>query len=61
METDETPAEAPPSSSDGTDVNMQDAKTSADYPGSENGVPESGEKTAEMETDAKVCVYYWVG
>lgn len=54
METDEAPADGAPPSSDETDVNMQDAKASADAPGSENGVPESGEKTAEMETDAKV-------
>ncbi|KAL3631864.1 hypothetical protein CASFOL_024848 [Castilleja foliolosa] len=47
METDETPA-APTE----TDVNMQDAKT--DAPGAENGVPGSGDKTAPMETDAKI-------
>ncbi|GFP88873.1 heat shock 70 kDa protein 15 [Phtheirospermum japonicum] len=47
METDEAPA-APTE----TDVNMQDAKI--DGPGAENGVPESGDKTAPMETDAKV-------
>ncbi|KAI3455407.1 hypothetical protein Pfo_012070 [Paulownia fortunei] len=50
METDEAPS-APPSATE-TDVNMQDAKT--DGPGAENGVPESGDKTAQMETDVKV-------
>lgn len=49
METDD----APPSTAE-TDVNMQDAKT--DGPGAENGVPESGDKTAQMETDVKVSL-----
>ncbi|XP_031265247.1 heat shock 70 kDa protein 14-like [Pistacia vera] len=53
METDDAPADGAPPSSNETDANMQDAKASADAPGSENGIPESGEKTAEMETDAK--------
>ena len=44
METDDTH----PSSTE-TDVNMQDAKM--DVPGAENGVPESGDKTSQMETD----------
>ena len=35
-----------PSSTE-TDVNTQDAKT--DNPGAENGVPESGDKTSQME------------
>lgn len=35
-----------------TDVNMQDSKTVA--PEAENGVPESGDKPAQMETDKKV-------
>ncbi|KAL7140085.1 hypothetical protein ABFS83_09G097400 [Erythranthe nasuta] len=48
METDEAPAATP--STTETDVNMQDAKTD----GAENGVPESGDKTAQMETDVKV-------
>ncbi|XP_051147786.1 heat shock 70 kDa protein 14-like [Andrographis paniculata] len=47
METDETP---PPSTNE-TDVNMQDAKT--DAPAVDNG-PESGDKSVNMETDAKV-------
>lgn len=47
METDD----APPSEAD---VNMQDAKT--DGFGAENGVPESGDKAAQMETDAKVSM-----
>ena len=53
MDTDETPgdAAAPPATSE-TDANMQDAK--GDVPGAENGVPESGDKPVQMETDAKV-------
>ncbi|KAL0354703.1 UNVERIFIED_CONTAM: Heat shock protein 14 [Sesamum radiatum] len=47
METDE----APPSTA-GTDENMQDANN--DGAGAENGVPESGDKTSEMDTDSKV-------
>ncbi|GER44161.1 heat shock protein 70 [Striga asiatica] len=49
METDEA-SSAPPSSAE-TDVNMQDAKTDG---AAENGVPESGDKSAQMETDVKV-------
>lgn len=52
MDTDEATADAaaPPSSNDNdADVNMQDAKTSADAPGVENGVPETGDK-AEVGT-----------
>ncbi|KAL6584690.1 hypothetical protein OROMI_003979 [Orobanche minor] len=52
METDEAHS-APPSTAE-TDVNMQDAK--ADGPGDVNGVPESGDGTAQMETDVKVEV-----
>ncbi|KAJ1433931.1 Heat shock protein 70 family [Sesbania bispinosa] len=57
METDEAPADAaaPPSSND-NDVNMQDAKATADTPGAENGVPETGDKPVQMETDTKVEV-----
>lgn len=53
MDTDETPgdAAAPPGTSE-TDANMQDAK--GDGPGVENGVPESGDKSVQMETDTKV-------
>ncbi|XP_004506856.1 heat shock 70 kDa protein 15-like [Cicer arietinum] len=51
---DEAPADAsaPPTSnnSDG-DVNMQDAKASADTPVVENGVPETGEKPVQMDVD----------
>lgn len=62
METDEAPSEVTPPSAEEADVNMQDAKgtadypgtETADYPGSENGVPESGDKPVQMETDAKV-------
>ncbi|KDO51188.1 hypothetical protein CISIN_1g003056mg [Citrus sinensis] len=57
METDEVPSDAAPPSSSETDVNMQDAKGTADAqgttdaPGAENGVPESGDKPTQMETD----------
>ncbi|CAK9174620.1 unnamed protein product [Ilex paraguariensis] len=54
METDEAPANAPPPCNMETDVNMQDAKGASDCTGAENGVPETGDKPAQMETDAKV-------
>ncbi|XP_061338535.1 heat shock 70 kDa protein 15 isoform X2 [Gastrolobium bilobum] len=55
METDEAPAEAaaPPSSND-NDVNMQDAKATAEAPGAENGIPETGDKPMQMDTDTQV-------
>ncbi|KAG6415764.1 hypothetical protein SASPL_123180 [Salvia splendens] len=50
METDELLADpAPPSAAD---VNMQDSTT--EVPAAENGVPESGDKPVQMETDVKV-------
>ncbi|GAA0156661.1 Hsp70 family chaperone [Lithospermum erythrorhizon] len=53
METDD----APPPSATEADVNMQDAKASADASASENGVPGSGNDTpVQMETDTKVEV-----
>ncbi|KAK6153671.1 hypothetical protein DH2020_013310 [Rehmannia glutinosa] len=52
METDELPTDPAPPSTTETDVNMQDSKT--DGAGAENGVPESGDKPVQMETDAKV-------
>lgn len=51
MDTDETPSDSAPSATE-TDINMQDAKF--DAPGSENGVPDSGDKPIHMETDVKV-------
>ncbi|CAK9185656.1 unnamed protein product [Ilex paraguariensis] len=56
METDEAPADAAASAPGTTeiDVNMQDAKGAGDVPGTENGVPEAGDKPVQMETDAKV-------
>ncbi|KAF7135359.1 hypothetical protein RHSIM_Rhsim08G0221200 [Rhododendron simsii] len=53
MDTDETPSDSAPSATE-TDINMQDAKF--DTPGSENGVPDSGDKPIHMETDAKAMV-----
>ncbi|KAM1011364.1 hypothetical protein ACFX13_047477 [Malus domestica] len=53
METDEAPSDVAPPSTKETDVSMQDAKDTADAPGAENVVPESGEKPVQMETDAK--------
>lgn len=54
MDTDEAPNDAAPASSNEADVNMHDAKGTADYPGTENGVPDSGDKPVQMETDVKV-------
>ncbi|KAK2654895.1 hypothetical protein Ddye_014751 [Dipteronia dyeriana] len=54
METDEASNDAVPPSSNETDENMQDAKGTADASGAENGVPESGDKPVQMETDTKV-------
>ncbi|KAI9110208.1 hypothetical protein K1719_018650 [Acacia pycnantha] len=55
MDTDEAPADAavPPPSSNDIDVNMQDAKATADAPGVENGIPETADKPVQMETDSK--------
>ncbi|XVF74602.1 hypothetical protein PTKIN_Ptkin13bG0125200 [Pterospermum kingtungense] len=54
METDEAPRDTAAPSANETDVNMQDAKGTADAAGVENGVPESGDKPVQMDTDAKV-------
>ncbi|XP_057505168.1 heat shock 70 kDa protein 14-like [Actinidia eriantha] len=51
MDTDEAPNDSAPSATE-NDINMQDAK--ADASGPENGVPESGDKSVQMETDTKV-------
>lgn len=53
MDTDETPADAatPPTSND-TDVNMQDAKASPETPGVENGIPEAGDKSVQIDSDS---------
>ncbi|KAF8388996.1 hypothetical protein HHK36_025681 [Tetracentron sinense] len=56
MDTDEAPNDAPPTGNSESEVNMQDAKGSMDASGVENGIPESGDKPAQMETDAKVEV-----
>ncbi|XP_050232844.1 heat shock 70 kDa protein 15-like isoform X2 [Mercurialis annua] len=53
MET-EAPNDAAPPSSNDADVNMQDARETADASGAENGVPDSGDKPTQMETDNKV-------
>ncbi|CAA2957822.1 heat shock 70 kDa 15-like [Olea europaea subsp. europaea] len=55
METNEAPGDSLPPSATEADVNMQDAKAD-DAPGAENGVPESGDKPVQMETDTKVEV-----
>ncbi|KAL8537586.1 hypothetical protein ACS0TY_012634 [Phlomoides rotata] len=52
METDELPIDPAPPSTTEADVNMQDSKP--DGAGVENGIPESGDKPVQMETDAKV-------
>ncbi|KAA8540425.1 hypothetical protein F0562_024656 [Nyssa sinensis] len=56
MDADEAPSEASPPGPAETDVNMQDAKGATDASGAENGVPESGDKPVQMETDTKVEV-----
>ncbi|CAN0878272.1 Heat shock 70 kDa protein 14 [Linum grandiflorum] len=48
MDTDENPSDAVPPSGNEADVNPQ-----GDATGAENGVPESGEKPTQMETDSK--------
>ncbi|KAL5576414.1 hypothetical protein UlMin_018113 [Ulmus minor] len=53
METNEPSSYAVPPSSSETDVNMQAAKGTAGASGAENGVPESGDKPAQMEADSK--------
>ncbi|MBA0712914.1 hypothetical protein Golax_011985 [Gossypium laxum] len=54
METDEKPNDTSAPGANETDVNMQDAKGTAEAAGVENGVPQSGEKPVQMETDTKV-------
>lgn len=54
MDTDEAPSAAAPSSATESDVNMPDAKSAADAPGSENDA--QGDLPAQMETDAKVRI-----
>ncbi|KAF7814286.1 heat shock 70 kDa protein 15-like [Senna tora] len=56
MDTDEAPSDAaaPPPTSNDTDVNMQEAKATADTSGVENGAPEAVDKPEQMDTDTKV-------
>lgn len=59
MDTDEANiAPSAPTSTGDNDTNMQDAKGADDAPGAgvENGVPDSGDNSVQMETDAKVCI-----
>lgn len=59
MDTDEAnSAPSAPTSTGDNDTNMQDAKGADDAPGAgvENGVPDSGDNSVQMETDAKVCI-----
>ena len=55
MDIDEVPAEAaaPPSSND-TGANMENGKASIDASGVEDGIPESGGKPLQTDTDTKV-------
>ncbi|KAL5720135.1 hypothetical protein ACHQM5_012831 [Ranunculus cassubicifolius] len=54
MDTEESKSDAAPV---GSDVNMEDAKNSEDASGADNGVPESGDKPVQMETDTKsICI-----
>ncbi|XP_073017569.1 heat shock 70 kDa protein 15-like [Primulina eburnea] len=52
MDTEDVHTDPATSSTPDADVNMQDSKIDAPEP--ENGVPESGDKPAQMETDKKV-------
>ncbi|KAG8483387.1 hypothetical protein CXB51_022322 [Gossypium anomalum] len=54
METDEKPNDTSAPGANETDVNMQDSKGTAEAAGVENGVPQSGDKPVQMETDTKV-------
>ncbi|KAH1091002.1 hypothetical protein J1N35_018259 [Gossypium stocksii] len=54
METDEKLNDTSAPGANETDVNMQDAKGTAEAAGVENGVPQSGDKPVQMETDTKV-------
>ena len=54
METDQAPSYTASPSANEKDVNMQDARGTTDAAGVENGVPESGDKPVQMETDTKV-------
>ncbi|KAI5420927.1 hypothetical protein KIW84_044682 [Lathyrus oleraceus] len=47
-------AAAPPPSSNDSDVNMQDAKATADTTRAVNGMPETRDKPVQMDTDAKL-------
>ena len=60
METDEASADAAPSTTSESDVNMEDAKGTAAASGAENGVPESGDEPVQMESDAKVTSRFHV-
>ncbi|KAM7471738.1 hypothetical protein LguiA_009921 [Lonicera macranthoides] len=54
MDMDEAPTEGAPPTTSESDVNMHDAKGATDAPEANNGVPDSGDKPASMETDTKV-------
>eukprot|EP01018_Ginkgo_biloba_P024220 Gb_38311 [translate_table: standard] len=61
METDDGPNNGVPAGGENSDVKMQDAKTAAEAgatgtASAENGISETDEKAAQMETDAKVEV-----
>lgn len=58
MDTDEAHIDAAAPSFSETDINMQDAKGTADASGVENGVPDLGDKTVQMETDPKVVIMH---
>lgn len=63
MDTDEAPSDAAPPSSSEADVNMWDAKGTADASGVENCVSESRDKPTQMETETKVSslnMYNWI-
>ncbi|KAK6914910.1 Heat shock protein 70 family [Dillenia turbinata] len=53
MDTDEAPSDSNPPTANETDINMQEAKATAEAQDAENGIAEPGDKPVQMETDAK--------
>lgn len=51
MDSDEVPSDVALPSTNEADVNMQDAKGTADVLRAENGVPKLGDNPVQMETD----------
>lgn len=60
MDTDEAPSDAAPPSSSEADVNMWDAKGTADASGVENGVSESRDKPTQKTKVSSLNMYNWI-